>query len=467
MDKKGIEFKDTGEARMSRFSTFGLGKEKEYFIDNLTMLLTSGMDILLALEAIKSELRSKQMKRVVDSLKSDINEGSPIWRALKKTNFLPDHVISLIRIGEETGRLSKNLSVVAVQQKKEREFRSKIRSAMAYPVLVLAITMVVGIGVAWFILPRLDLVFNQLKLDLPLISEALISLGKFLGEFGSIAIPIVVVIIVAGIYFLFFNPKTKFLGQAVLFGMPGIRKLIQEVEISHFGYILGTLLQAGLPIVSAVRSLEETASFKTYRNLYKFLGDSLEDGNSFQKSFLAYGKIRKLVPAPIQEMIITGERSGNLPETLVKIGDIFEGKTDTTTKNLAIILEPILLVIVWVGVVLVAMAVILPIYSLIGGLQTGPQSVQTPEPEANTLLSDSGFSTNSNETLPTLRIVKTELEHLNIRDFPSIDGDLVGMVYPEETYEYTDQKDGWYEIVLPDGEKGWIWGAYVETTFNN
>ena len=103
MDKKGIEFKDTGEARMSRFSTFGLGKEKEYFIDNLTMLLTSGMDILLALEAIKSELRSKQMKRVVDSLKSDINEGSPIWRALKKTNFLPDHVISLIRIGEETG----------------------------------------------------------------------------------------------------------------------------------------------------------------------------------------------------------------------------------------------------------------------------------------------------------------------------------------------------------------------------
>ena len=114
-----------------------------------------------------------------------------------------------------------------------------------------------------------------------------------------------------------------------------------------------------------------------------------------------------------------------------------------------------------------AIAVILPIYSLIGGLQQGPQSVQTPMPENQALPLDSGFPTSPDGTLTVLRIVETELEHLNIRDFPSIDGDLIGMAYPKETYEYTDQKDGWYEIVLPDGEKGWIWGAYAETTFND
>jgi type II secretory pathway component PulF len=94
-----------------------------------------------------------------------------------------------------------------------------------------------------------------------------------------------------------------------------------------------------------------------------------EEGNSFQKSFVAYKKIKNLIPTSVQQMVASGEQSGHLSDTLFQVGQIYEAKIETTTKNLSVILEPVLLVIVWLGVAAVAFAIILPIYSLIGGLQ--------------------------------------------------------------------------------------------------
>ena len=92
----------------------------------------------------------------------------------------------------------------------------------------------------------------------------------------------------------------------------------------------------------------------------------IKEGNSFQKSFESYKNVRGLIPVPIQQLVITGEQSGNLAATLIKIGTMYERKTEDTAKNISVLLEPILLVIVWLGVVAVAMAVILPLYSLLG-----------------------------------------------------------------------------------------------------
>jgi type II secretory pathway component PulF len=101
------------------------------------------------------------------------------------------------------------------------------------------------------------------------------------------------------------------------------------------------------------------------------LADRVENGESFQVIFQSRRRLRVLIPRTIQQIIITGEQSGHLSESLRKIGQIYETKTETSTKNIAVILEPILLVIVWVGVVTVALSVVLPIYSLIGGLNAG------------------------------------------------------------------------------------------------
>lgn len=360
--------KKSSPARRSWFFNIGIGRERDYFIENLAVLLSSGMDILSAIKAIRGELKSRRMLRIIDTLREEIEGGSFLWKALENTALLPAHIVFLIRLGEETGRLPENLAVVAVQQQKDRELKSKVRSAMIYPAIVFSLTIMIGISIAWFVLPRLSRVFEELRITLPVLTRAIIVLGDFLGQYGSFVVPTLVVVALAGFYFFFVFKHTRFLGQAILLSTPGIKKLVQDIELARFGYILGTLLDSGLLITRSLDSIYEASGIRRYQRFYHHLRDSLEEGRTFGESFESYPATRKLISLPIQQMIVAGEESGRLPGTLLKIGEIFEKRADTTTKNLAVILEPILLVIVWIGVVAVALSVILPIYSLLGGL---------------------------------------------------------------------------------------------------
>jgi len=111
-------------------------REKEYFIEQLSMLLGAGMPVSTALSSIEKEINSKRLKKIISEIGTEIDAGSTISAALEKAGVFPQSTISLIRIGEQSGRLSENLKVVALQEQKEREFRSKINSAMMYPAFV-------------------------------------------------------------------------------------------------------------------------------------------------------------------------------------------------------------------------------------------------------------------------------------------------------------------------------------------
>src|SRR3990167_1837988 len=249
------------------FSLF-LGKERDYFVENLSMLISGGLPIMSALDAIAKEMRSRRMKSAIANIKTDIESGFPLWRTLARTNLFPEHAVSLIRLGEESGKLIENLKVVAIEQEKNRVFKSKLRSAMMYPVFVLSLTVIIGVGIAWFILPKLATVFAQLKIKLPLITEILINMGTFLGEYGSYVAPAGILVMAVLFFLIFTFSKTKFIGQFLLFSLPGIKGLIKEVEVARFGYLLGTLLEAGLPITHALGSLGSATEISQYRKFY-------------------------------------------------------------------------------------------------------------------------------------------------------------------------------------------------------
>ncbi len=357
--------------KLSFFSKIGIGEERNYLIDNLSMLLAAGMDVMKALEAIEVEIKSPQMKQVIDQLKQDIQNGEPMWKSLERINLLPDHVISLIRIGEESGRLSENLEVVVIQQQKSRAFRSKVKSAMMYPAILLIVTLIIGIGIAWFILPKLSVVFMQMNLDLPTMTKILVWVGNFLKANGFWSVPTFLVILAYIIYFFFISQKHKHLGQAFLFKIPAIKKLVQESELARLGYILGTLLEAGMPIVAAIDSLQKSTSFRIYQKFYQHLRDKVKIGTSLQESFQSFPSINRMIPSPMQQMIITAGETRQLPKTLLNLGKTYEDKVDTTAKNLSVLIEPLMLLIIWSGVIFIAMAVIVPIYSLVGSVN-GP-----------------------------------------------------------------------------------------------
>lgn len=361
-----MPIKSLTEKTIDFFSALNVGNEKEYFIENLAMLLAAGINILTALEAIKSETRSGRMKKIIDEMKEDVSAGSSLWRTLEKSRLFAPYVISLVRLGEKSGKLTENLKAIAVEQRKNRSFRLKARSAMIYPFLVFSLVLTVGLGSAWVTLPRLAAVFSQLNLELPLVSKFLVAAGFFLEQYGLIAVPALAVSVAASVYFVFIREKTKSAGQAVIFKIPGISNLMKELELARMGYVFGILLSAGLTVTESLDSLKETAAFRSYKDFFAFLKKSVEEGNSFKKSFQNYQGDKNLLPVPVQQMIVAAEQSGNLPETLVKIGEIYEEKTDVTAKNLTAIIEPVFLIVVWFGVLLVAMGVVLPIYNLVG-----------------------------------------------------------------------------------------------------
>lgn len=354
--------------KLSFFDTFGLTKERDQFIENLSMLVLSGMPIMSALSAITRDTKNAQMKKILEGILLELEGGSPLWKSFDRTGLFKGYTISLLRIGEESGKFAENLKVVSLEQEKERNLKSKVKSALMYPVFVLVLVVIIGLGISWFILPKLAKIFADLKLDLPLITKVLIGFGLFLQKNGIWFVPLSMCITAIIIWVIFINEKTKFLGESFLYSIPGIKTLLMEVEVARLGYLLGTLLDAGLPILKAIDSLLGASDSVRYKKFYTHLKESIEMGNSFQKSFISYPKVDKIIPAPMQQLIFSGEQSGNLNKTLLKIGQVLEEKSDTTTKNLTIIMEPILLVIVWAGVVGVAFAVILPIYSLVGGI---------------------------------------------------------------------------------------------------
>ncbi|MEI8060839.1 MAG: type II secretion system F family protein [Candidatus Berkelbacteria bacterium] len=372
MVEKKLE-KKTTQNKLSFFTNLMIGEEKDFFIENLSVLLASGMPIVAALQSLKEEVRSGALKKIITELLDDIASGATLWRSMEKAGIFQKHFISLIRIGEQSGRLSENLKIVAQSQSKDKMFRSKIRSAMAYPLFVFFLILFVGSGVTWFILPKLSTVFSQLHVKLPKITIALISFGNFLRADGLIFVPSFLGGLLLLVYFIFFFPSTKFIGQAIIFAIPATRGILLQSELSRSGYILGSLIDAGMPIVEALDALADSSTITAYTKFYTAVSKTISEGNSFQKSFASYKGSAKLMPKTIQQMIIVSEQSGSLSETLIRIGQMYEEKADVSAKNLATILEPVFLVIVWLGVLFVALSVIMPIYGLVGGMNSAIQ----------------------------------------------------------------------------------------------
>lgn len=346
------------------YISVGFGSERDYFIENLSLLISSGMGISAALKAMSQAVKTRKMKKITALVEQMVNAGMPLWKAFTETRLLPERIISLIRSGEESGRLADHLNLVTLQQHKDKVFQSRLRSALLYPGVVLTLAIFVGLGGIWFVLPKLVAVFADAKGTLPLSTRFLMATGTFFERYGAVVVPSTVVVLSLIIFFFFIFKKTKFIGDAILFSIPGIKELLQGVELARFGYVFGVLLQAGFQVGEALDSVGKGSTYASYRKFYSYLKDCILRGESFKEAFANNRKTNKYIPIPIQQLIKSAEESGKLAETYIRIGVIFEEKTDAMSRDLATVLEPIVLIVVGLIVGFIAIAIIGPIYGL-------------------------------------------------------------------------------------------------------
>lgn len=373
-DQKNVDWKIPKLKKQNAFQRFvtalgnvGLEKERTGFIDNLATMMEAGLPLLDALRVLEKEARKRPMRKIIGRIVVAVEVGSPLWRAMDGQYFFKQQQIAMIRVGEEAGSLVENMKYLAEQETRDHALKSKVKTAMIYPIIVFVMLTGMVFGLGFFILPNLVGVLTSLGVPLPFVTRAIIKVTGIFSDHGIAVISsfssTILVLIVLTKY-----TKFKIIMQWILYKIPGIGKLIKEATLSRFGVVIGGLLQAGVPITEALDSLVNATSLARYKNFYSQLLERVQLGDSFETSFGNIKTTDKCFPVSIQQLIMTGEKSGSLTKIMMKIADIHDKEASDIAEKLPVIIEPLLLLVIGGLVGTIALGVLGPIYSIVGNI---------------------------------------------------------------------------------------------------
>jgi len=340
--------------------------EKVLFTKHLAIMIKSGIPLGEAIDIIKQQTKNFAFQKVLAAVSSDITNGQSLEKALSKHPEVFDQFyINLIRIGEESGNLEKNLDYLAVQLKKNYEFKKKVQGALLYPEIILLITFLAGGAISIFVLPKLIDLFSELDVKLPLSTQILLFIATVMKQYGFIIIAAVIGLFIGFRLFLK-TPRINLQWNRFLLSLPILGVFLQDVELGYFCRNLGVMLKSGLPVNTALVAQQKATTNSVFSIYVKKISDEIEKGRSITE--VLEKNNFPFVPAILIKMISVGEKTGSLDESFAYLGDFFEEEIDEYSKNLATVLEPIILVLVGLAVAFVAFAIISPIYQLTNGI---------------------------------------------------------------------------------------------------
>lgn len=339
--------------------------EKVIFAKHLSLMIKGGLPLRESIVVIKEQSKNRKFKRALDDILASINSGRSLSYALSfHPGIFDGFYVNMIKMGEETGVLEGNLKSLADQLEKNYELRKKITAAMVYPGIIFSSVIVLGSSITFFILPKITDVFKDFRITLPLPTRILISLVDIAKDYG--------LFILGGTFFLFLTLSfiyrirvvKSFFHRNVL-KLPLFGSINKNMSLVYFNRNLGILLKSGAPLMSALGVVRTTLSNITYQKEIEKIIERVRGG----KPISEYLKEKeKLFPSMISRMINVGEKTGNLEEILLYLGDFYEIEVDRAVKILSTILEPIILLIIGLVIGFVAMAIITPIYEVTGSL---------------------------------------------------------------------------------------------------
>ena len=337
------------------------------FTRQLATLIDSGLPLLRSLNVLSNQERDKVLKRTIDKLADSVQSGSTFSDALAlHPKIFNDLYVNMIKAGEVGGVLELVLTRLSEFQEKAAKIKNKVISAMVYPMIVM--TMAVGIMcfLLVFIVPRFQVIFQDLLGDKPLppVTQLVLGVSGFMKNHGLVVLAAVVVI-----GFLY-----KFIGRmrggriaidSFKLRMPLFGNLNRKTAISRFARTLGTLVTSGVPILQALNITRETAGNAAIARAIARVHDSVKEGESIVQPLEA----SKSFPPMVVSMVDVGEETGKLPDMLLKIADVYDDEVDNAVAALTSMLEPIMIVFLALIVGTIVLALFTPLISIITGLQ--------------------------------------------------------------------------------------------------
>ena len=345
-----------GQVRVVRVSV----KELYHFSRQLVNLLKAGVPILRALDVLSSQIKNTYFRSVLQNIHAGIAGGQTFSDCLKDyPKVFSSLYVTTVRAGEESGSLKETIAGLADYLQQQDEIASKVRTALAYPLLMVLFGIGTLIFVLTYVLPKLTTLFDSIGQDLPVPTQIVLSISSFLlNDWAWLLVAVL------AITFLFKRWSSSSVGQATLsrmtLGMPFLGEFLLKVELARFCSTLELLLKSGVTVVRAIKLAVPVIS----NDLIKVeLARSQEDliaGRSFGESL----KKSERIPELMGHLISVGEESGALSETLHDIAVSYNQETNEIITIMTTLLEPIMIVLVGGVIGFVVMAMLLPIFQL-------------------------------------------------------------------------------------------------------
>jgi type II secretory pathway component PulF len=338
------------------------------FLNNLSIMLRSGIPVLAALTESISLSENKALIRTVEHVHLSIEAGLSFSDSLDQhPQIFPETVRYLARIGEEAGTLDRTLKDSAKHLERLRQIKSDTSRSMIYPLFVLLTTFFAGWFWIFHVVPGIEDMFVQMQLTLPPITVWMLSAFNFIESY-AIGIVIAAMLVFAFLYYLVqTNYKSRLLWHKVKLRTPVVGKISQASGLAFIAEYFSLFAASGIDILRSLKTLEGTVTNEVYREKIIGIREGLERGSSLSKEF----QYAEVFPSFVVRMISIGEQSGTLAEQLQYIADEYSRRLHNIVENIGEIIKPLAMLVVGGFFILIVVGLFLPIYQLIGQVGVG------------------------------------------------------------------------------------------------
>ena len=336
--------------------------DKVFLTKYLALMLRVGTDLLSAINILLLDFDKPAMRNFLLEVREDLSKGQPFYQAFARhpKEFSPT-IINLIKAAEESGSLQKTFENLSVSLEKEAEIRSKIRSAMIYPIVLVCMATAIMTFLVTFALPKVANVFSQSGINPPWFSQVVFTVGLFIGANIFIILPGTIILVGVLKWVVTKTEPGKKVFSRVLTNLPLVRTVYQELAVQRMASTMSSLMRAGLPIVQTLTIAAETVGLDSYRSaLLRVANEGLEKGLTIGEAF----RRETVFPKTVSSLVAISEKAWHLDEVLDTLAQFYESNIDANIKALVSLLEPAMLLIMGVMVAVIALAIIVPVYQL-------------------------------------------------------------------------------------------------------
>lgn len=335
--------------------------QKIFFVANLRVMLKSGISLARALNTLVLQTENKKFKKILGAISHNVEKGKSFSQSLSGyTQIFDELFINMIKAGETSGKLEDSLTRLYIQMKKNYDLRAKIRGALIYPVIILIAMVAISIGMMVFVIPRFTPLFEEVGATMPLATRLLIRTSNFIVNHGILTTIILLIIIISFSQFIKIK-KGKYYFDLILLNLPVISPIIKKINLAVFARTLSSLIKTDIPIVQTMQITSRILNNELYREALFQASEKIKKGAATREIIKNYPH---LFPPVVIQMVAVGEESGSLDNILEELAVFYEDEVSQIMNNLPSIIEPIVILVLGIGVAWMAIAVIMPLYSL-------------------------------------------------------------------------------------------------------